>query len=198
MKFQEWISQSKELIDMIREIPVEFIKSTVEYKSQYFSFLFNSTNNSITYKLLKRGEPVSSTTTGGTLTITGTSWNIQSPIMPMTTHGVHQHQHHITPQQSSDLLQVSITVLESGEILDLKFIEKTDSSGYLVYNGIHDWRNEDNGKLYFNTLYISDEKMMVNGKIYDVANSPEAFNEDLMNDDVSILSLHDVQTYFNS
>jgi hypothetical protein len=213
MNFKNWIKQTHELIDLIREVPYDFVKSTRVYNSQFFGFQYDAGTEAVTYKLSKHGmeypvpvsygigniqgpvsygigniqgpaSPGNSTihfTGGGTLSVPANSgnWNVPSP------------------QPENKLYQVSITVLRD-RILDLKFISKSPDSSIMIYSTSigSSYRTEDGGNLVLSTLFVSKDKVIVCGKLYDIANSPEAFNEDLMNEEVSILEPNNVQEYF--
>lgn len=207
MKFSQWIVYTKELIDLVKEVPKEVILGTKVYNSKHFSFQIDAFNNSCTFKLLKtiyEPQPIpytqlSNNSNGWSINHTG-NITVQGnfSIAPSTASpGTHIHTM-ANPQATDKLAQVSITILlDEMRLLDLKFIEKENGVSFVTYGVGTDARSEDGGKLFYSTLYLSKEKIMVNGKIYDVVNSPEAFNEDLLNDDVSILALYDMQSYFD-
>lgn len=186
MQFKHWIQFSKELFDTIKEVPEDYIKSTGEYNSQYFSFKYDSLNDSCKFKMIRNSIPDPTppppqpqiTITGGYISSTYIG-NVQSSAA------------------SSELCQVSVTI-KKGKLLDLKFIEKNNSgSMFTMLYGTDTYRNEDGGILVFSTLYLPENKMMVNGKLYDMVNSPDAFNEDVSNEyGVSMLDLYYLTEYF--
>lgn len=205
MKFSQWIVYTKELMDLVKEVPKEVILGTKVYNSKHFSFQIDAFNNSCTFKLLKTiYEPQPVPYTLMTNNSNGNGWTINQTGnvhitggFTTTPAGTHVHTM-ANPQATDKLAQVSITVLlDEMRLLDLKFIEKENGVSFITYGTGTETRSEDGGKLFYSTLYLSKEKIMVNGKIYDVVNSPDAFNEDLMNDDVSILALYDMQSYFD-
>lgn len=184
MSFKVFVDLTKELIDLVHQIPKDYPRVVEQYTSLDFSFKHNKEHNSTTYKkttlytvTAPPTVPQTSMSTPGTITI-------NAPL--------HNYYH---TQETCYRYQSSITIMD-GELLDVKFIQKHASVANSISMVISDKAHEDGGTLIAAVLYLGDSKMLYNGMLYDMDN-PEAFLHDLNTDtDVSILELHNLKEYY--
>ena len=200
MRFQIWIQTAKDLMDMIKLIPVDYPEMIREYNSAPFSIRYNEINGCTTFKRsvgVEHTEPhavsvgthihqvVSGNSTGsGPVGVTGGNVTITGPLIinaPL-----------YNPHTNDEQLKVSLTVRD-GELIDLKFINRNMNS-FTFSTDI----SEDGGKIEHTMLYIGSDKMIYNGVLYDI-DSPDPFTHDISTDtDVSIMDLFYLKEYYEN